>query len=255
MLMQRVMGFTRVQLLTRDTELLSPTQLVQWQAFVERRLAGEPMAYILGEREFYGRMFAVSPAVLIPRSDTEILVEAVLARYPARSALKVLDLGTGSGAIAVTLAAERPNWQVTAVDLSSEALAVAQGNAQTHAPTVRLLRSDWFAALDAQEPYDLIVSNPPYIAAHDAHLTQGDLRFEPRAALSDEADGLVHYRAIIAQSPAFLTPQGAIYLEHGFDQGAAVRDLLAQAALSAVQTIRDLAGHERVSSARMTDKE
>ena len=249
MLMQRVTGLSRVQLLTHDTDMLSTAQLSLWNTLLERRLAGEPMAYILGEREFYGRMFAVNPSVLIPRPDTEILIDAVLQQYAvqAEQKLNVLDLGTGSGAIAVTLAAERPAWQVNAVDISTEALYVAQANADTHAPTVHLRQSDWFSAIAPHERFDLIVSNPPYIAAHDVHLTQGDVRFEPRGALSDESDGLQHYRTIIAQAPQFLTADGRIYLEHGFDQAVAVRELLYQADFTEIQTIRDLAGHERVS--------
>ena len=258
MLMQRVTGFSRVQLLTRDTDVLAGAQLTAWNQLLERRLHGEPMAYILGEREFYGRMFAVNPNVLIPRPDTEILIDAVLDAHGAQmaqAALSVLDLGTGSGAIAVTLAAERPSWQVTAVDLSPAALAVAQTNADAHAPMVQVRHSDWFSAFTAGERFDLIASNPPYIAVNDAHLAQGDLRFEPRTALSDEADGLQHYRAIIVQAPQFLNANGCIYLEHGFDQGVAVRELLYQADFTDIRTIRDLAGHERVSLARMDSKE
>lgn len=249
MLMQRVTGLSRVQLLTRDTDALSEAQLTQWNALLERRLHGEPMAYILGEREFYGRMFAVNPNVLIPRPDTEILIDTVLHKHSAQSALRILDLGTGSGAIAVTLAAECPLWQVTAVDVSADALVVAQANADTHihTPTLRLLHSDWYAALGALERFDIIVSNPPYIAIHDVHLAQGDLRFEPRGALSDEVDGLRHYRHIIAHAPSFLNDGGRIYLEHGFEQGADVRELLHQADFTEIQTVRDLAGHERVS--------
>lgn len=248
MLMQYVTGLSRVQLLTHDTDVLTTGQLMQWNDLLARRVHGEPMAYILGEREFYGRMFTVNPNVLIPRPDTEILIDAVLHRHAEQGTLRVLDLGTGSGAIAVTLAAECPLWQVTAVDVSNEALAVAQGNADKHAPAVRLQYSDWFSAFDPQQDgFDLIVSNPPYIAVHDVHLTQGDLRFEPRGALSDEADGLHHYRTIIGQAPSFLNADGCIYLEHGFEQGVMVRELLSQAGFRDIQTLRDLAGHERVS--------
>ncbi len=247
MLMQRVTGLSRVQLLTRDTDALTAAQLAAWNQLLERRLHGEPMAYILGEREFYGRMFAVNPNVLIPRPDTEILIDTVLHKHSAQSTLSVLDLGTGSGAIAVTLAAECLMWRVTAVDVSADALVVAQTNADAHAPTVRLLHSDWYAVLGALERFDIIVSNPPYIAVNDAHLAQGDLRFEPRGALSDEADGLRHYRHIIAHAPSFLNDGGRIYLEHGFEQGVDVRELLHQADFTEIQTVRDLAGHERVS--------
>ena len=255
MLMQRVTGFSRVQLLTRDTELLNPEQLIAWNELLQRRIQGEPMAYILGEREFYGRVFQVNEYVLIPRPDTEILIDTVLQQYQKQQnqTINVLDLGTGSGAIAVTLAAESPNWQVTAVDISTQALVVAQENAKEHAPNnTQLVQSDWFAALDAnRDRFDLIVSNPPYIPADDHHLQQGDLRFEPRGALSDEADGLQHYRTIIAQAPQFLRVGGRIYFEHGFDQGAAIRELLPQAHLTDIPTVRDLAGHERVSSGQL----
>ena len=255
MLMQRVTGFSRVQLLTRDTELLNPEQLIEWNGLLQRRIQGEPMAYILGEREFYGRVFQINEHVLIPRPDTEILIDTVLQQYQKQQSqtINVLDLGTGSGAIAVTLAAESPNWQVTAVDISTQALAVAQKNAKKHAPNnTQLVQSDWFAALDAnRDRFDLIVSNPPYIPVDDHHLQQGDLRFEPRGALSDEADGLQHYRTIIAQVPQFLRVGGRIYLEHGFDQGAAIRELLHQSHFTDIQTVRDLAGHERVSSGQI----
>ena len=171
----------------------------------------------------------------------------MLHKHSAQSTLSVLDLGTGSGAIAVTLAAECLMWRVTAVDVSADALVVAQTNADAHAPTVRLLHSYWYAVLGALERFDIIVSNPPYIAVNDAHLAQGDLRFEPRGALSDEADGLRHYRHIIAHAPSFLNDGGRIYLEHGFEQGVDVRELLHQADFTEIQTVRDLAGHERVS--------
>lgn len=250
MLMQHVTGLSRVQLITRDTELLTPTQLAHWNTLLDRRIHSEPMAYILGQREFYGRMFTVNPSVLIPRPDTEILIDAVLQDHAEQEQkrLRVLDLGTGSGAIAVTLAAERLIWDVWAVDVSAAALKIAQENVDTHAPTVQLLHSDWFSALtEPSASFDIIVSNPPYIAADDAHLAEGDLRFEPRGALSDEADGLRHYRHIIANAPSFLNDGGRIYLEHGFEQGADVRELLYQAGFTEIQTVRDLAGHERVS--------
>lgn len=249
MLMQAVTGYTRAQLLSHDDECLTIEQQQRWQALTARRLLGEPMAYILGEREFYGRMFAVNRHVLIPRADTETLIDVVLKRFIeyATDAVRVLDLGTGSGAIALTLAAERPVWQVCAVDVSVDALAVARENAQRHAPSVALLHSDWFSALPANARFDLMVSNPPYIVADDGHLQQGDLRFEPRGALTDDGDGLVHYRHIVVHAPAYLSNHGCLVFEHGFNQGGAVRQLLQAAGFTEVQTHTDLAGQERVT--------
>ena len=254
MLMERVTGFTRIQLLTRDAEPLSAAQLMQWNDLLQRRLAGEPMAYILGEREFFGRVFVVNEHVLIPRADTETLIDTVLQQHQEQAQqnqpLKVLDLGTGSGAIAITLAAERPLWQVTTLDVSVEALQVAQENANRCAVNIRFLLSDWFTVLeDASEQFDILVSNPPYIAADDAHLTQGDLRFEPRHALSDEADGLQHYQKIIAHSPQYLRAGGRLYFEHGYEQAVPIRELLQQSGFIDIQTVRDLAGLDRVTFA------
>ncbi len=256
MLMQQVTGLSRVQLLTHDTDVLTDAQYEQWQALQARRSAGEPMAYILGEREFYGRSFKVTPDVLIPRPDTETLIDAVLARHNAHNnaykderPLRLLDLGTGSGAIALTLAAERPSWQVCASDVSAAALAVARENATRLGVSVRMLEGDWWQALPSAEAleFDVVVSNPPYIEADDEHLSQGDVRFEPQGALTDGADGLRHYRAILDGVARYLRPQGAVYFEHGYNQGAALRELLHAAGLVQVQTLRDLAGNERVS--------
>lgn len=252
MLMQCVTGLTRVQLLTHDTDELSDAQQTQWQALLARRERGEPMAYILGEREFYGRMFRVNPHVLIPRPDTETLIDAVLADFGdglSNDAVSLMDLGTGSGAIAVTLAAERPDWQVYASDVSTDALQVARDNAQRLNAPVRFFAGDWWAALPTDEglKFNIVVSNPPYIEANDAHLSQGDVRFEPQGALTDGADGLQHYRAILCDAARYLHPNGALYFEHGFNQGEAVRGLLSAAGFTQVRTIKDLAGNERVS--------
>ena len=212
-----------------------------------RRLAGEPIAYLVGQREFFGLAFAVSEAVLIPRPDTELLVELALERLPQHG--KVLDMGTGSGAIAVALAHTRPDAAVTALDVSEAALAVAQGNAARNGAAVRFLHSDWFGALGG-EVFDLVVSNPPYIAHGDVHLAQGDLRFEPVDALTDHGDGLSALRTIVAGAPAHLAAQGWLLMEHGYDQAAAVRAQLTAAGYSDVQSWRDLAGIERVSGGR-----
>jgi release factor glutamine methyltransferase len=228
---------------------LDPADYAAFEALAIRRLAGEPIAYLLGEREFYGRPFLVGPAVLIPRPETEHLVEAALARQGAGAA-QVLDLGCGSGVLAVTLALEMPQWQVSAVDLSAEALAMAQRNAQQLKATVQFYLGSWFAPLPASLQFDLIVSNPPYIANQDHHLSQGDVRFEPRLALTDEADGLACLRAITQGAPARLRPQGWLMMEHGYDQGAAVRGLLSAAGFVQVETLHDLAGCERVTLGR-----
>lgn len=249
MLMQCVTGYSRVQLLTHDTEVLNDAQQVHWQTLVTRRIKGEPMAYILGEREFYGRMFAVNRHVLIPRPDTETLVETVLADFGTES-ISLLDLGTGSGAIALTLAAERPSWQVCATDVSTEALAVARQNSQRLKTSVRFFEGDWWGALPVDEhlKFHVLVSNPPYIEADDAHLSEGDVRFEPMGALTDGADGLQHYRRILHDVARHLRTNGAVYFEHGYNQGASVRGILSEANFTQVRTIKDLAGNDRVST-------
>jgi release factor glutamine methyltransferase len=242
-------GLTRVQLITQGDRPLSPDEAARLDDLVARRLRGEPIAYIVGRREFFGLDFQVGPAVLIPRPDTELIVELALERLPQGSA-RLLDMGTGSGAIAVAVAHTRPDADVTALDVSPDALAVAQANAAANGARVRFLHSSWFDALDAAETFDVIASNPPYIAAGDDHLAQGDLRFEPAGALTDHADGLSALRTIIQGSPRHLVPGGWLLLEHGYDQAAAVRTLLLDAGFAEVQSWQDLAGIERVSGGR-----
>jgi release factor glutamine methyltransferase len=246
-------GLSRVQLITRAEQALDEEQAARLQALVQRRLAGEPIAYIVGKREFFGLDFEVSKAVLIPRPDTELIVELAIERLPPQG--RLLDMGTGSGAIAVSVAHARPDAAVTALDLSDEALAVARRNAANNGVRVRFLRSDWFSALDAagaNDSFELIASNPPYIAAGDEHLSQGDLRFEPAGALTDHADGLSALRAIVDGSPRHLVPGGWLLMEHGYDQAAAVRALLEAGGYTEVQSWRDLAGIERVSGGRLS---
>ncbi|KQY00123.1 protein-(glutamine-N5) methyltransferase, release factor-specific [Massilia sp. Root133] len=242
-------GLTRVQLITQGDRALTPDEASRLDDLVARRLRGEPIAYIVGRREFFGLDFQVGPAVLIPRPDTELIVELSLERLPD-NAPRLLDMGTGSGAIAVAVAHTRPDADVTALDVSPDALAVAQANAAANGARVRFLESSWFDALAAGETFDVIASNPPYIAAGDEHLVQGDLRFEPVGALTDHADGLSALRIIIQGSARHLAPGGWLLLEHGYDQAAAVRALLADAGFTDVQSWRDLAGIERVSGGR-----
>jgi release factor glutamine methyltransferase len=246
-LLCHALGLTRVALITQSERTLDAAEAATLGALVARRQAGEPIAYILGRREFFGLDFDVSPAVLIPRPDTELLVELALERLAPQG--RVLDMGTGSGAIAVALAHHRADAAVCALDVSDAALEVAGRNAARHGAAVRLLRSDWFGALGA-DTFDLIVSNPPYIAAGDVHLSEGDLRFEPSGALTDHADGLSALRTIVAGAGAHLAPRGWLLMEHGYDQAAQVRALLDAAGYTDVQSWRDLASIERVTGGR-----
>lgn len=213
-----------------------------------RRVHGEPMAYLLGRREFYGRDFEISPAVLIPRPETEHLVEVALNVLPAGTA-RVVDVGTGSGCIALTLACERPDWQIVGTDIAGDALAMAERNRdRLDCTNVRWHRADLLDGVDG--PFDAIVSNPPYVASGDPHLDRGDLRFEPRTALTDENDGLALIRRLIGEAASRLVPGGWLWLEHGHDQAATVRELLMTAGFKAVASRRDLAGIERISGGR-----
>lgn len=236
----------------RDTPTAAQRHAIE--NLISRRAGGEPVAYILGEREFYGLNFAVTPAVLIPRPDTELLIETALRHLPAHTPCRVLDLGTGSGAIAIALARQRPQAEVVAVDASAAALAVAQANAhQLGADNVRCIAGDWYAALGELagesnvKKFDMIVSNPPYIAANDPHLHAGDLRFEPLQALAAGDDGLRDLRVIVAGATTHLVAGGWLWLEHGFDQAAAVVELLRQQGFEQICSLRDLAGQDRVS--------
>lgn len=237
----------RAWLFAHGNDAVPEPSRAHYAALVERRARGEPLAYILGHVGFWTLDLEVTPATLIPRPETELLVEAALARLPEDTALRVADLGTGSGAIALALASERPRAQVLASDASATALAVAQRNAaRNDVANVAFRQGDWCAAL-AGERFDLIASNPPYIVLGDPHLAQGDLRFEPASALASGADGLDAIRTITRDAPAHLLPGGWLLLEHGYEQGGAVRDLLRTAGLGQVQTLRDLEQRERVT--------
>lgn len=247
-LLCHALNTTRVGLITGSERALTPDEAQRFGDLVQRRLAGEPVAYLVGQREFFGLPFDVSGAVLIPRPDTELLVELTLARLPQGG--RVLDMGTGSGAIAVSLAHTRRDADVTALDVSADALAVARRNADANGARVTFLHSDWFAALADTPPFDIIASNPPYIASGDRHLSEGDLRYEPVGALTDHADGLSALRILVAGAPAHLAQQGWLLMEHGYDQADAVRTLLASAGYTDVQSWRDIADIERVSGGR-----
>ncbi len=250
MLLREVLKQAEAYLLAHDDEALMPAQSQHYAALIARRVAGEPIAYITGRREFYGREFVVTPAVLIPRPETELLVELALQRLPAGTPSRVLDLGAGSGCIGVTIAAERPQAHVTLVDASQAALEIARANAAQWAfANTTLLHSDWYSAV-AAEHYDLIVANPPYVADDDEHLQQGDLRFEPRTALASGSDGLSDLRRIIVQAPQHLRVGGWLLLEHGFDQAAACAQLLAAAGFQDTFNAPDLAEIPRVSGGR-----
>lgn len=243
-LASHALALTRVQLITQSERAFNAAEAQCLESLIRRRLAGEPIAYLVGEREFFGLPFIVTPAVLIPRPDTELLVELALERLPQGG--RIVDLGTGSGAIAVAIAHQRPDAHVSALDASADALAIAQQNADRNNVSVTYLQSDWYAGL-GNARFDVIVSNPPYIVKDDPYLAQGDLRFEPADALTDHADGLSDLRAIVSGAVRHLATGGWLLMEHGYDQAQAVRAMLAAQGFDQVQSWRDLAGIERVS--------
>jgi release factor glutamine methyltransferase len=245
-LLGHALQLSRVQLITQSERTLDADEAARVTTLFRRRTGGEPIAYIVGEREFFGLMLHTTPDVLIPRPETELLVELVLDNLPDNG--KVLDMGTGSGAIAIAIAHARPDANVTALDVSEAALGVARRNAARHNVEVTLLRSDWYTSLD-DEQFDMIVANPPYIVAADPHLSQGDLRFEPVDALTDHGDGLSALRTIIEGAPGQLMQGGWLLMEHGYDQAAAVRGLLVRHGFQDAQSWKDLAGIERITGA------
>lgn len=246
LLLRHVLQCPASRLVAFPESRLDPAQWPEFRALVERRAAGEPVAYLVGERAFYGYDLVVTPAVLIPRPDTELLVELALAHFGDKPGARVLDLGTGSGALAVALALELPGAEVTAVDRSREALLVAMANAARLGASVSFVLSDWFSAL-AGDRFQLIVANPPYIAASDPHLEQGDLRFEPQTALASGPEGLDDLAQIAAEAPHHLEAGGWLFMEHGYDQASRVRSLLIDAGFASIASHRDLAGIERVT--------
>ena len=292
LLLQHVLNVNRAWLIAHEVDALQPNNYAAFEALLIRRLNGEPIAYILGYHEFYGLKLKVTADTLIPRPDTETLVEAALARTPATSLraergnletgnvaeiaslrsqrldsrlrgndremgaeFKILDLGSGTGAIALAIAKHRPQAQITALDASQAALDIAIENAENlKIPNVDFVLSDWFSALGQKnnpQKFDVIVSNPPYIEANDAHLSQGDLRFEPLSALASGQDGLDAIRHIIKAAPSHLNPYGWLMLEHGYNQASKVAALLKQAGFSDISHAKDLSGIERVTIGRL----
>lgn len=243
----------RSALLSRDELELNDIALEDWKKLESKRLQGEPVAYLIGKRGFHNIELCVAPGVLIPRPETELLVEIGLQEIKRLNTLvSILDLGTGSGAIALAIASDASQAIVTATDQSTEALEIAKANAKQLkiADRVQFLQGSWYEALEAGASFDVILSNPPYIASQDSHLNQGDLRFEPLSALTDHGTGLSCLESIISGAQLYLNPNGLIAVEHGFDQSEAVVSLMKLAGLRDIQTHVDLGGHYRVASGR-----
>ena len=252
-LLAYTLGVTRAWLAAHALDQADAAAAATFHELVLRRRAGEPVAYLVGSREFYGLIFRVTPDVLIPRADTETLIEVALEKI-GQGPADVLDLGTGSGCVAIALAHERPAARVTAVDVSPGALGVARDNARANAVEVQFVQGSWFAGL-AGRRFDIIVSNPPYIAQDDAHLRQGDLRFEPAIALSAGQDGLAALRLIVSGAPAQLREGGWLFFEHGYEQARASRDLLLNAAFCDLISRCDINGVPRVAGGRLLTSE
>lgn len=252
-LLEKHYQLPRSALLSRDDMSLSEQAFQEWENLVSRRANGEPIAYILGKKGFHNIELLVGPGVLIPRPETELLVEIALAEITKLNrAAKVLDLGTGSGAIALSIASSTALASLIATDQSPEALAIAKQNVQSLALSsqIQFAQGSWYEAVGPQDQFDVIVSNPPYIAGQDPHLNQGDLRFEPESALTDYGSGLSCLQAIISGAGKFLRSGGLVAVEHGYDQSEAVVGLMKKAGLIDVQVHHDLAGHCRVASGR-----
>jgi release factor glutamine methyltransferase len=236
-------------LLTWPDKTLSESQFQAFMMLFERRLEGEPIAYIIEEGEFWSLPFYVSPATLIPRPDTELLVEHIIARH-LENDLSCLDLGTGTGAIALSLASENKSWKINAIDFSDDAVSLAKKNAKRlKLPQVDIYQSDWFSNIKSTQKFNVIVSNPPYIDENDHHLNEGDVRFEPLSALVASDHGFSDIKKIAKEAQAYLKNNGALYLEHGFEQASGVRDILNILGYQSIETIKDYAGNDRVTCA------
>lgn len=245
-LLAHSLGKNRSWLITWPENTPDETLLQQFQQLLQQRLQGQPIAHLTGEREFWSLSLQVTPDTLIPRPDTELMVEQILAHYPAKPPIQLLDLGTGSGAIALALAHERPAWQITASDRSEAALQVARRNAERLGLDIEFIHSDWFSALQGRR-FDVIASNPPYIPCADPHLSQGDVRFEPLSALASGDDGLDAIRHICATAQAFLKPAGQLFIEHGYDQKVEIHDIFHRNHYHSIQQYHDLAGNPRLT--------
>jgi release factor glutamine methyltransferase len=252
-LLGHALGVSRAWLAAHDRTPVDPAHAAVFGTLLERRRSGEPVAYLLGTREFYGLNFRVTPDVLIPRPDTEVLIDAALEKLPAKGHAEVLDLGTGCGCIAVALAHARPELRVTAVDVSAAALDIARQNARTNGVRVNFAQTRWYDGLDGRR-FDMIVSNPPYVASNDPHLGQGDLRYEPAVALVSGDDGLADIRSIVRGAPEHLHSRGWLLLEHGHDQAEPSRDLLRDTGFGEEFSRLDIAGLARVAGGRLTAK-
>jgi release factor glutamine methyltransferase len=247
-LLSLVLKKTRSYLFTWPEKKLSDEQLHEFIKLLSRRADGEPIAYITGIKEFWSLPFAVSKATLIPRPDTETLVELVLELYPDNKVITCLDLGTGTGAIALALASEKAMWKIDAIDFNPDAVALAQRNAQAlNLAQVDIYQSDWFKGVSKNTKFDIIVSNPPYIDSDDINLSHGDVRFEPKSALVSSEQGLADIKHIANKARCFLNTEGKLFFEHGFEQGHAVRTILTDLGYKNVQSKQDLNGHERIS--------
>ena len=253
LLIAEALQIPRSLFFSQPEQVLDGLQLEWVQQLVARRAQGEPIAYIIGSKHFWDIELRVTTDTLIPRPETELLVETALTLFRAEDAIDLLDLGTGSGAIAIAIARARPGWHVIATDTSTAALDVAQQNAQGYnLDNIRFIHSHWFDAIDSSKQFDLIVSNPPYIAEHDPHLQQGDLRFEPHRALQSGADGLDDIRILTRQGTQHLVAGGWLLLEHGYDQARDVSKLLHENSYKNIQQRQDLAGHVRMSMGQHT---
>ncbi|MEN4753183.1 peptide chain release factor N(5)-glutamine methyltransferase [Pseudomonas sp. Ps21-P2] len=251
LLLAAALGKPRSFLHTWPERIVSTEAAHAFDGYLKRRRTGEPVAYILGLQGFWNIDLEVAPHTLIPRPETEMLVETALELLPGAIPHTLLDLGTGTGAIALSLAKDRPQWSVTAVDRVEEAVELAERNRQRlHLDNAKVFHSHWFSAVEGQR-FDLILSNPPYIASNDPHLVEGDVRFEPSSALVSGADGLDDLRLIVSQAPVHLEAGGWLLLEHGYDQGAAVRELLLAHGFEEIKTRRDLGDHERITFGRV----
>lgn len=250
-LLSHVTGKSRTHFRAFAESEVTAAEALLYRRLIEQRQSGQPIAYLTGTREFWSLNFEVTSDVLIPRPETELLVEIALEWIRILPKPRVLDLGTGSGAIPISIAKERPDAELTAVELSPNALALAKNNAiRLGAPRIRFLLGDWLQALPSTELFDLIVSNPPYISDQDGHLESGDLRYEPRSALASGPEGLDAIRTIAREARAFIRPGGGLALEHGFQQAPAIHAILADQGYHSIETRTDLQRHPRVTMAR-----